>query len=135
MAEFKVSKNGKPKGATSTKGTTSFPHPNQKRHSKKPPLPSPEEQAKIQAALEAEKKAALAESERVQKWGESLPKMTFRQLNGAIRRFIPRPRKRGEEPKSVAGLINVAEAICLNIVLNDTKTKENPFAKLSTYVR
>ena len=94
---------------------------------------SPEEQAKIladRAAKEAEQKA---ERERIELFGKSVEGMSHRQLVSELRKAVKREYS-GRPPQPKAGP-NIAWASVMLIVLENTQTKENPFAKLSAYPR
>jgi len=91
--------------------------------------PTPEEAAAFLVVLKTRAEAlekAKVEAARLLALEHALPRMSFRQLSGTIRTFIRKERVPG---------LNIAEAICASIVLANTQTKENPFAKLSSYLR
>lgn len=112
--------------------------PNQKRHRKAvvQQVLSPEEAAKLKAAIEKAELERKAEAERLANWGKSVETMDQRQLHGEVKRLLRQERtKVGKgvyEP--IAGL-TVAFATIFDTVLTTTKTKENPFGRLSCYVR
>jgi hypothetical protein len=100
-------------------------NPNQKRHQKVPMAPlTPEQQAELKAALAKAEAERKAEEQRIQLFNASVPTMSYRQLRSTLRDLSKRPE---------AGTAMWATA--LSVVLENTKTKENPFAKLSCYVR
>ena len=114
-------------------------NPNQKRHRKPAPVQamSAEDKAALAAAIakaDAEKKA---EAERIATFEARVPHMSHRQLSAEIERTLVRK----EHVKIGKGLyepqpgLTIAFGTVLGIVLAGTKTKENPFAKLSCYVR
>ena len=78
--------------------------------------------AKAQADAKAE--AAKQRAADLKAFGQRVKKMTHRQLAGELRRMT----------KNGPGL-NAAEAIVSLIVLENTKTRENPFGKLHAYPR
>lgn len=60
-----------------------------------------------------------------------LAKMTHKQLKGIFREIV---KENTHKEGHVPGL-DIAEATVALTVLSNTKTKENPFAKLSHYLR
>jgi hypothetical protein len=108
--------------------------PNQKRHlNKKAEAVTPEQQAAALAAAEKAKADAKAERERVELWSKSVDKMSFHQVRGELRRLVKREHA-GKPPQPQAGL-TIAYGTLLGIVMDNTQSKENPFAKLSHYLR
>ena len=94
---------------------------------------TPEQQAEHLAALAKADADAKAEAERVHLYGASLERMSHRQLRGELRRLIKREYA-GKPLEPQAGL-NIALGAILLTVLENTQTKENPFAKLAAYPR
>jgi hypothetical protein len=88
---------------------------------------SPEQEAAALAEKQAREAAAKLERERIQRYEKSLPKMSFRQLRGELRRNARKP---NDGSPLTAGLASV-----LLTVLDNTKTRENPFGKLEAYPR
>jgi hypothetical protein len=76
--------------------------------------------AQQQAKAEAQKQRAAD----LKTYGNRVRKMSFRQLRSELRRMV----------KNDSGL-NAAYAVVSLIVLENTKTRENPFAKLEAYPR
>lgn len=73
-------------------------------------------------ALRAAKAAARKlDQERAELLAKQLPKMSYRQVRAELRNRI----RKNPEPWSIISLI----------VLENTQTKENPFAKLGAYPR
>jgi hypothetical protein len=104
------------------------------RHQKKPVAQlTPEQLAEQKIAREKAAADAKAEAERIQLFGERVEKMTHKQLAGELRRTIRREYA-GKPPQPQAGL-NILYGSVLLTVLENTQTKENPFAKLSSYLR
>lgn len=91
------------------------------KHQKKAPVLTPEEQVKAAAAVLVAQQEAKAKRERVELYGKSVEKMSFRQLRGELRRESRRP---SDTSPLTAGLASV-----LLTVLTNTKTAENPTAK------
>jgi hypothetical protein len=85
---------------------------------------TPEEQKSLS---EAKAKARAEDRERANVLEKQLPRMTFRQLRGHLHRVV-------RNEKGQPGL-TAAFGIVLGIVLENTQTKENPFAKLQAYPR
>lgn len=100
---------------------------------KKAPALTPEEQAAALATFEKRQAEEKAERERIEIYGKSLSRMPQRQLQGELRRTIRREYA-GKPPQPQAGL-TIAFATVLATVLKNTKTRENPFARLSAYPR
>jgi hypothetical protein len=76
-----------------------------------------------------------AEQDYLARLDKDLPGMTQRQLQGHLSRVV---RKNTFKEHGVVGHVaglDIAEATVASIVLSNTKTKENPFAKLSHYIR
>jgi hypothetical protein len=96
-------------------------------------LQSPEDKAKILAAVLKAQEDAKAERERIELFSKSLPKLSHRQLRGELKRAVRREYA-GKPPQPQAGL-NIALAAILFTVLENTKTPENPFGKLHSYPR
>jgi hypothetical protein len=113
-------------------------NPNQKRHQRapKPVALTPEQQAELKAAQEKAAVEAKAAAERLQNWEKSVEKMSYRQLRAEVTRVIRKERvKVGKDTyEPIAGL-TIAFATVFDNVLANTQSKENPFAKLSHYVR
>ena len=108
--------------------------PNQKRHQKpKAELLTPEQQAELAVLVKKAEEEKKAEAERVRLFNDTVPKMSHRQLRGTLRGLIKREHI-GKPPQPVAGL-TIALSTVLLTVLENTKTKENPFAKMSAYPR
>ena len=105
----------------------------QHRHPKHPkskpaaPALTPEQREAALAAKAVAEAAAKLEQERIQRYENSLPKMSFRQLRGELRRNAKRP-------VDTSFLTSGIAAVLLT-VLENTKTAENPFGKLSEYPR
>lgn len=111
---------------------------NQKRHQKPHKKASaqqltPEQQAAASAAFEKNVADTKAEAERVHLYGAAVEKMSYRQLRGELRRAIKREYA-GKPPEPQPGL-NILLSTVLLTVLENTQTKENPFAKLAAYPR
>lgn len=83
------------------------------------------------ALAQARAKARDEEKKVAEALAPRLPKMSHRQLRGEIKRVV---REDSHKEGFVPGL-RIAFATCLLTVLDNTQTKENPFAKLSCYVR
>jgi hypothetical protein len=106
----------------------------QNRHKKAPVKQlTAEEQAAYIAAQAARVAELKAEQERLHLYGATLPKLSFRQLRGELVRTIKREHS-GKPPEPQAGL-TIAFASVLLTVLENTKTVENPWAKLHSYPR
>jgi hypothetical protein len=104
-----------------------------KRLKAKAPALTPEQIAEAKIAREKVVAEEKAERERVELYGASLPKMSDRQLRGELRRTIKREYA-GKPPEPQAGLTILYSTVLLT-VLENTQTKENPFAKLGAYPR
>lgn len=65
------------------------------------------------------------------KYGELVPKMSFNQVRGALRKEV---RKNTTREGFVAGE-PIMWASVLGVILENTKTKENPNGRISSYVR
>jgi hypothetical protein len=100
---------------------------------KKAPALTPEEQAAYLVEVKKRQEDAKAERERVELYAKSLPNLSHRQLVGEFKRLIRREYT-GKPPAPQAGLTIALGAILLT-VLENTQTKENPFAKLAAYPR
>jgi hypothetical protein len=126
MAEFKASEpNGKKPHDTRAPHKAAFEPRNKRRKGKRAEVViiaalTPEQQTKVDAEKKAAEAAAKAEAERLEAYVKAVPKMSFKQLRGELRR-----KARGGD----------AFAVVLSTVLENTKTKQNPFATLSCYVR
>lgn len=94
---------------------------------------TPEAQAAALALAAKTLEEQKAEAERVHLYGASLEKMSHRQIRGELRRAIKREHA-GKPPEPQPGL-NILFATVLLTVLENTQTKENPFAKLAAYPR
>lgn len=112
-------------------------NPNQKRHQRvKPELLTAEQQAELKAAQEKAASEAKAESERLYNWGKSLEKMTNPQFKAEMRRITRSHRvKTGKDTYEPVPDLFAAFAATAEIMVTNTKTRENPSGKLSTYVR
>src|SRR6266403_2264264 len=120
-------------------------HKNPKQYSKqKAPADvlSPEEQAKLRAALEKEAADRKAEQQCIELYGKSVPKMSHRQLRGELVRLIKREHS-GKPPVPQAGL-NICLASIFLTVLDNTHTvvekstrpdQINPNGRLHAYPR
>lgn len=75
----------------------------------------------IKTLREARAAARKLDQERAEALHKRLPKMSYRQLRGELRQAI----RKNPEPWSIVGLI----------ILENTQTRENPFAKLGAYPR
>jgi len=75
----------------------------------------------IKTLREARAAARKLDQERAEALHKRLPKMSYRQLRGELRQAV----RKNPEPWSIVGLI----------VLENTQTRENPFAKLGAYPR
>lgn len=107
--------------------------PHQKHKKVATPPPSPEQLAAAKAAAEKAEADAKAERERIALYGKAVEKMSHRQLRSELKKTIRREHfKEGGKRHPVAGL-NIAFGTVLLAVLDNTKTAENPFAKLSSY--
>jgi hypothetical protein len=96
-------------------------HPNRKVKSTAPAVAlSPEERAKLRAALEKAEADRKAEVERIQLYGEAVPKMSHRQLRSELVKTIRREHI-GKPPQPQAGL-TIALASVFLTVLDNTKT-------------
>ncbi|SRR6266480_561897 len=128
MADSKASNQGfKKLPSIHTKGKDASRNRRHVKPQKAAPPPTPEQQAAILKALADAKAAAQVEQDRLLRLEKDLPTMGFRQLQGKLRNYM-----RAE--RAHPGL-NIAEAICASITLENTQTKENPFGKLSSYIR
>ena len=105
----------------------------QNRHQKKAPALTPEEQAKILADREKAAAEAKAEEQHILLYGKTVEKMQFRQLRAELKKTVKREYA-GRPPAPQAG-INILLGTVLLAVLENTQTKENPFAKLGAYPR
>jgi hypothetical protein len=94
---------------------------------------TPEEQAEIRAASEKRVAEAKAERERVELFGKAVVKMSDRQLRGELSRAVKREYA-GKPPQPQAGLTILYSTVLLT-VLENTKTPQNPWAKLEAYPR
>jgi hypothetical protein len=112
--------------------------PNQKRHKKAAPTVTltPEQQAELKAAQEKAAEERKAEQERFQNWEKSVEKMSRPQVKAEINRYIKSQRiKTGKDTyENIPGL-PLAFAVVLKHVYANTKSQENPFAKLFSYPR
>lgn len=104
------------------------------RHQKKPVVQlTPEQLAEQKVAREKAAAEAKAEQERLQLFSKRVDKMTHKQLAGELRRTIKREYA-GKPPQPQAGLTILYSTVLLT-VLENTQTPENPWAKLSSYLR
>jgi hypothetical protein len=94
---------------------------------------TPEQQAAALQAAETKRAEQKAEQERLRLYGAALETMSHRQLRRELTKTIRREYA-GRPPEPQAGL-TIALGTILLTVLDNTQTKENPFAKLSSYPR
>jgi hypothetical protein len=85
---------------------------------------TPEQQKALKEARAKERKEDL---ERAGELEKRLPKMSFRQVRGALKSQAKRPND--------GSPLTSAIALTMLTVLDNTKTRENPFAKLQAYPR
>lgn len=104
-----------------------------KPQKKKALVLTPEEQAQILATQKLAAEEREKERQRIELYGKSLPKLSYRQLRGELKRLIRREHA-GKPPEPQAGL-TIALGVILSEVLSNTQTPENPFAKLAAYPR
>src|SRR6266700_6701578 len=86
---------------------------------------TPEQQVAAAAEVLARQAAAKEERARIELYGKSLPNMSFRQLRGELHRTIKREYS-GKPPSPQAGL-SILYGTVLLTVLENTKTRENPW--------
>ncbi len=96
---------------------------NEKKKEVKKPL-TQEELLARQKARAKEREEDRVRAEAIEK---ALPKMSFRQVRGALKAQAKRP--------SDGSPLTSAIASIMLIVLDNTKSKENPFARLQAYPR
>lgn len=104
----------------------------EQKHKHKPkPKPvvalTSEQEAAAAAEVLARQAAAKLERERIERYEASLPGMSFRQIRGELRRNAKKPND--------GSLLTAGIAAIMLTVFENTKTKENPFAKLEAYPR
>ena len=85
---------------------------------------TPEQQKALKDARAKERKEDL---ERAVVLEKQLPKMSFRQVRGALKSQARKPND--------GSLLTSAIALTMLQVLDNTKTRENPFGKLQAYPR
>jgi hypothetical protein len=93
---------------------------NEKKEVKKPLT-----EAELKALRDAKAAARKLDIENALALEKALPKMSHRQLRGVLRRKANDP----------GPGLTAAFGVVLGIVLDNTQTKENPFAKLVAYPR
>lgn len=108
------------------------------KHGKKPKQKqtatlTPEEREAALAAHVKKQAEEKAERQRLELFGKSVEKMSHRQLRGELVRTIKREHA-GKPPIPQAGLTILYSTVLLAL-LENTQTKENPFAKLQAYPR
>lgn len=94
---------------------------------------TPEQEAELKIAREKAAETAKAEEERLHKYGKRVQDMSHRQLRSELKKVL-RGEHVGRPPVPQAGL-TIAYSTVLLAVLENTQTKENPFAKLVAYPR
>jgi hypothetical protein len=92
-----------------------------------------EQKAAHLAVMEQAAKDRKAEEERLAVYQSGLEKMSHRQLRSVLVKTI-KSEHAGRPPVPQAGL-TIALSTILLTVLDNTQTKENPFAKLGSYPR
>ena len=85
---------------------------------------TPEQQKALKDARAKERKEDLERAVALEK---QLPKMSFRQVRGELKRQVRRPNDTSP--------LTSAIALTMLTVLENTNTRENPFGKLQAYPR
>jgi hypothetical protein len=92
---------------------------------KKKEVKKPLTEAELKALRDAKAAARKIDIERALLLEKALPKMSQRQLRGVLR----------DKANDGGPGLTAAFGVVLGIVLDNTKTRENPFAKLASYPR
>jgi hypothetical protein len=83
------------------------------------------------AITKARKEAAATDRKVAEGLAVKLPKMSRNQLRGELKRI----KERGRTKEGYEGDLGAGIAAVLLTMLDNTKTKENPFGKLTSYPR
>lgn len=94
---------------------------------KKKEVKKPLTQEELLARQKARAKEREEDHVRAEAIEKALPKMSFRQVRGALKAQIRKP--------SDTSPLTSAIALIMLTVLDNTKSRENPFAKLEAYPR